>query len=205
MIDTLKTIGISVVVVIVALLLSPFGGSNVGGTYENVRQYFSAGIDVTGTGDIKVDGTTVIDASGSVDAALTPSSYTNPIEAITADDTLVAADSGKVIYIGTAGVDLTLPTAAAAAGVTYRTVVSANFATTNMTVTGPASDATDDTIYGALEVAGAVVACSAEDTISFVNTAELPGDFIEIHSDGSKWYITGQGTTAGSITCTDAD
>lgn len=126
-------------------------------------------------------------------------------ETITADDTLTTGESFKVISIGTAGVDLTLPTANSATGTTYRVVVSANFSTTSMTVTGPASDATDDTIYGALEVAGAVVACSAEDTITFVHTAELPGDFIELYSDGAKWYITGQGTTAGSITCTDAD
>lgn len=204
MTDILKTISISVAVVIVALLLTS-NNNGVGGTYEITKQYFSDGIDVTGTGDIKVDGSTVIDASGNVDADLTPASVIVPVETITADDTLVSADSGKVIYIGTAGVDLTLPTAASAAGITYRTVVSANFATTNMTITGPAADATDDTIYGALEVAGAVVACSAEDTISFVNTAELPGDFIELYSDGVKWYITGQGTTAGSITCTDAD
>ncbi len=126
-------------------------------------------------------------------------------EAITADDTLTIAESGKVVYLGTAGVDLTLPAAASSAGVTYRVVVSANFASTNMTITGGASDASDDLIYGALEVAGAVVACSAEDTISFVNTAELPGDFVDLRSDGSKWYVTGQATTVGAITCTDAD
>jgi hypothetical protein len=124
---------------------------------------------------------------------------------IIADDTLTVAESGKVVYIGTAGVDVTLPTAATSEGVTYRVVVSGNFAATNMTITGGAADATDDLIFGALEVAGAVVACSAEDTISFVNTAELPGDYVDLHSDGTNWYVTGQATTAGGITCTDAD
>lgn len=156
-------------------------------------------------GGYRVDNSVVIDGSGVVTGVINPSSARTPVETIVADDTLVTADSGKMIYIGTAGVDLTLPTAASATGITYRVVVSANFATTNMTVTGPAADATDDTIFGALEVAGAVVACSAEDTISFVNTAELPGDFVDLHSDGTNWYITGQATTAGGITCTDAD
>lgn len=47
--DTLKTIGISAVVVIVALLLTGnFGGPAIGGTYEITKQYFSAGVEVAG-------------------------------------------------------------------------------------------------------------------------------------------------------------
>lgn len=48
--DTLKTIGISAVVVIVALLLTGnIGGTTgVGGTYEITKQYFNAGVNVTG-------------------------------------------------------------------------------------------------------------------------------------------------------------
>ena len=56
--------------------------------------------------------------------------------------------------------------------------------------------------YGSLEVAGAVVLCSAEDSVNFVNTAELPGDWIELHSDGTNWYLSGQAGTAGGLTCT---
>jgi len=131
--------------------------------------------------------------------------YLESNETNTVDTTLTVAESGKVIYIGTAGVDLTLPAAASSAGVTYRVVASAAFATTNMTITGGAADASDDLIFGALEVAGAVVACSAEDTISFVNTAESVGDFVELRSNGTNWLVTGQATLAGGITCTDAD
>jgi hypothetical protein len=63
MIDTLKTIGISAVVVIVALLLTGNFTSNpgVGGTYEITKQFFSAGIDVTGTTDVDA-----LNASGTV-------------------------------------------------------------------------------------------------------------------------------------------
>lgn len=50
MTDILKQIGISVAVVVVALLLTGnFGGGAVGGTYEITKQYFAAGIDVTGS------------------------------------------------------------------------------------------------------------------------------------------------------------
>lgn len=61
MIDTLKTIGISAVVVIVALLLTGNIGNpaGVGGTYEITKQYFSQGIEAT---DIAVtDDLTVTD------------------------------------------------------------------------------------------------------------------------------------------------
>jgi hypothetical protein len=129
--------------------------------------------------------------------------FRDNVASSSADRTLGAIESGSTFIVGTAGLDFTLPSPSK--GLYYKFIVGSNFATTNMTVQGPISGAGDDVIFGALEVAGAVVACSAEDLISFVNTAELPGDYVEITSDGTNWYITGQGTTAGSITCTDAD
>tara|TARA_R110000868_G_scaffold86958_1_gene243516 strand:- start:6794 stop:7300 length:507 start_codon:yes stop_codon:yes gene_type:complete len=120
-------------------------------------------------------------------------------ETATADDTLTISESGKTIYMGTAGVDITLPAVATAAGVVYRFVCSANFASTNMTIK---TSGLEDKIYGSLEVAGAVVLCSAEDLISFVNTAELPGDWCELRSDGTNWYISGQAGASGGMTCT---
>mgnify|MGYP003532328724 FL=1 len=68
MIDTLKTIGISAVVVIVALLLTGNIGSTagVGGTYEITKQYFSAGLeatDVSVTDDLTVTDDTIFGTS----------------------------------------------------------------------------------------------------------------------------------------------
>ncbi len=123
------------------------------------------------------------------------------IKTVTADTNLVISESGKTVYMGTAGVDVTLPPVAQSAGVVYKFVCSAAFATTNMTVKTYAGE---NKIYGSLEVAGAVVLCSAEDSVNFVNTAELPGDWIELRSDGTNWYLTGQAGTAGGLTCTQA-
>lgn len=206
--------------VVVGVLLASLVGTadqNLGGVYNNVEQYFDGGIDLTGDGDIEVDNTTVIDASGNVDAPITSTTGTfsstlgvtgeltsrEGTTALTASTTITADDSGKTFYAGTADVQVTLPVPAD--GVWYRFTVSGNFATTNMVVQGPAAGASDDVIFGSLEVAGAVVLCASEDTISFVNSAELKGDWIELHSDGTNWYISGQGGTSGSITCTDAD
>lgn len=194
----LATFVLSVLVAIAAVLgiqHAPQDGILGGGSIENLKVTFGNGFEV-----LAANGNTVVLSAGASGL-----NGRESIETATVDDTLLVAESMKTVYMGTAGVDITLPTAASAPGVTYRFVVSANFATTNMTVQGPASDATDDTIYGALEVAGAVVTCSARDTINFVNTAELPGDWITLRSDGTKWYLTGQGGTSGAITCTDVD
>ena len=56
---------------------------------------------------------------------------------------------------------------------------------------------------GILVVNGASVAASGEDQINFVASAESVGDFIDIWSDGNKWYVWGIGNASGSITATD--
>jgi len=131
--------------------------------------------------------------------------YYEETEATAGDNTLTAAESGKTLYMGTAGEDQTLP--APADGVWYKFVVSANVATTNMLIQGPAADATDDVIYGSVTVAGVVTLCSAEDTLTFVaeTNEAIPGDWVELRSDGTNWYISGQVSTASAFTCTDAD
>lgn len=152
--------------------------------------------------DLKMTGNLTVSGSSTIAGGLLvsgPFGSKGLSETATVDDTLTISESGKTIYMGTAGVDITLPAVSTAAGVWYRFVCSANFATTSMTVK---TSGGEDKIYGSLEVAGAVVLCSAEDTVTFVNTAELPGDWIELRSDGTNWYLTGQAGTSGGLTCT---
>ena len=69
--NTIKTIGLVIAGVVVGVLLSGVFGSsesNVGGRYNNVEVDFAEGISV--------DGTTVIDGSGNVDAPITTSTLT---------------------------------------------------------------------------------------------------------------------------------
>lgn len=66
---TKSNIGFAVAGIIVGLLFAAmFGGLNMGGVYSNATQDFSEGISV--------DGTTVIDGSGNVDAPITSSTGT---------------------------------------------------------------------------------------------------------------------------------
>ena len=122
----------------------------------------------------------------------------NKVETISSASTLTEADSGKWYELNNStGVVVTLP--AVKSGVNFRFVVGAAFATSNFVI----DSAEGDNINGILVVNGASVAASDEDQINFVASAESIGDFIDIWSDGSGWYVSGIGNSAGSITATD--
>lgn len=110
---------------------------------------------------------------------------------------LTNADSGKVVILNAAaGAAITLP--AKAAGLKYKFIVGASFATTSWTVTS----AEGDNLQGSLIVAGLVVDVDAADVITFVNTAENIGDFVEVFCDGTSWHTFGNALTSGGITAT---
>jgi hypothetical protein len=115
------------------------------------------------------------------------------------DTVLTASACGTVQFVGAAGDDFTLP--APAAGCVIEFVVDAAFATTAMTIV---TNSSANVIYGAVDVNSTLVPCSAEDTITIVESAELPGDKVKLVSDGTNWFVTGMGVTTGAITCTQA-
>tara|TARA_R100000231_G_scaffold129264_1_gene100567 strand:+ start:259 stop:678 length:420 start_codon:yes stop_codon:yes gene_type:complete len=122
----------------------------------------------------------------------------NDVDAVSAAVTLTSADSGKWYELtSTTGVTVTLP--AVESGLHFRFVVANAFDTSNYII----DSAEGDNIDGILVVNGASVAASGEDQINFVASAESVGDFIDIWSDGSKWYVWGIGNASGSITATD--
>lgn len=154
------------------------------------------------TGGYEVDGTTVIDGSGNVDAPITSTTvYTETVTLSTAVSsvTATAAQTGSTVLMARAtGTVITLP--AAADGLFFRFVVGTAFATDNYVI----DSAEGDNIEGALIVAGAVVDCDAEDQINFVADGENLGDYVELLSDGTSWFILDSGgLTAAKITCTD--
>ena len=119
-------------------------------------------------------------------------------EVLTGATTLTAEDSGKVFLLkAAAGAQITLPAVATSNGFRFKFIVGQLFATTNWTVL-----AASNVIEGSVLVAGAHVAGVNENTISFVASAESVGDFAELVSDGTNWYVNGSGVSAGSITLT---
>lgn len=195
MTETIKSIGSGILAGLVVLLgswmFSPEQAA-VGGVYNNVTTDFSEGISV--------DGSVVIDGTGDVVGDVEPSSVLYPNQTITATtDTLTSADFGETIFLNTAsGTTITLP--AATAGGYLRFVLVTLFDTANIIL----DSAEGDNIEGTLHVNGGLVPCAGEDQINLVSSAETVGDFVDLHSNGTSWYLGAtMGSTTGSITCTD--
>lgn len=114
------------------------------------------------------------------------------------DYTLQAFESGATVYATASGSTTTLPVAKE--GLFFKFVVAGALDTVNWII----DSAEGDNIEGSLIVAGAVVDCDAEDQVNFVTDGENLGDFLEVRSDGSNWYITqSNALTTAKLTCTD--
>lgn len=117
-------------------------------------------------------------------------------------DTIAAAktvrndETGTVFVLSAAaGVAVSLP--AVEAGLHFKFVIGSAFDTTDWTIV-----AATNVIQGNALVAGAHVPAASENTISFVATAESVGDYVDLVSDGTSWFVSGSGVTTGSITFT---
>jgi hypothetical protein len=193
----------AVVLAIVCLIIGAMVGGNesqpLGAANRLPHGYWDTadGYYVDGTAVINGSGVVTGTVSGTVTGTLT-GPQKEPQVTPTASTTLTVAQSGSTFNLGTAGVNLTLPAVASSAGVRYKFVISAAYATDNITVTSAAGD----DIEGSLIVAGAVVDCDANDVITSVADGENLGDFFEIFSNGTKWFIGQSGAlTASKLTC----
>ena len=122
----------------------------------------------------------------------------NVQKTISAAYTVPEGENGMTYDLNAAaGAAITLP--APKKGLEYSFVIGAAFATTSWTVV---TNGGANIISGSIVVAGAVVVASAEDTITFVNSAETIGDQVHLVSDGTNWFVSGDGAVTGSITAT---
>lgn len=123
-----------------------------------------------------------------------------PVEVVTAANVITAAESGTTFFLSKAdGVASTLP--APAAGLRFKFINALLLTSVGHTIT-TASNAT--IIQGSVLAAGVVVVGVAEDTITFVHTADSLGDWVEVISDGTSWFVTGEAAVTGGLTLTDA-
>jgi hypothetical protein len=116
-------------------------------------------------------------------------------ETLTAATTLAAADSGKTFLISGTGYTVTLP--APTAGWSAKFIVAAAFSTDCLIQT-PADNR--DIMNGGVIVNGAIVEADAVDRVTFEDGAESIGDHVNISSDGTSFYLSGNGNAASSIT-----
>ena len=117
------------------------------------------------------------------------------IEALSVDTTLTAEDSGKIFTLDAVGEVITLP--AVADGLNYKFICSVVTATTDWTIV-----AATNVIFGSAQVAGAVIAADAENTITLVVAKFLPGDWVSLVSDGTNWYVEASVVTTVGLTFT---
>jgi len=126
-----------------------------------------------------------------------------PVEALTATKVLVAADSSKILTLGTAGgFDTKLP--APAAGLFFSFVVKVA-PTTAYTIT--TNGTTQDVIHGLSAVNDVnsvtdpdLTGGTPVDVITFVANKALIGDRVEIFCDGTLWYAIAHAAVFDGIT-----
>lgn len=128
------------------------------------------------------------------------------VEVVTTTNPLTAAESGFTFFLNSAtGFVTTLP--APAAGLRYKFIVGATAPSSgNHTIVTTTSA---NVIIGALsgsEVDDTVDFDSIADgdTISFVASSAVSGDWAEVISDGTNWYVTGHSVVRAGVTLTQA-
>lgn len=153
------------------------------------------------TGAITATGGVAGDVTGNVTGNVTGTiTGTVANEDVTATNVITAAESGTTFFLNSATEFVsTLP--APAAGLRYKFIVKAAPSGASYTVV---TNASANVIQGLVVVNGATVAGADEDTITFADTAAAVGDWAEVVSDGTNWYVSGQGGAAGAITLTQA-
>lgn len=121
------------------------------------------------------------------------------VSSLTGSTTLTSTQSNTTIVWNTSGGTTTLPAVATATGTVFHFLVgSALTSTYNAQI----SSAEGDNIEGSMIVAGAVVDCDASDRIYVLTDGENLGDFVELRSDGQKWFVTqSNALTAGKLLC----
>jgi hypothetical protein len=116
--------------------------------------------------------------------------------------TVTAAESGTTFFLNLAGgFTVTLP--APAAGLKYTFIVKTAPTTAYIIV----SAASANIIKGLqISIAGdAGDTGTADDTITFVENQALPGDKVELISDGTSWFAVATTKIAAALTFTQAD
>lgn len=124
-----------------------------------------------------------------------------PTETLTANNVITAEKSGTTFFLNddTEFVSI-LP--APAEGLRFKFVVTKAPSGASYTVV---TDSNANIIQGTVIVNGASVAArEGANIITFADSAAFVGDWIEVVSDGSNWYISGVGQGANSIVLAQA-
>lgn len=123
--------------------------------------------------------------------------YKHNLESITGAKTLAATDTGKVFLVKTAagGYTITLPSVSGTAGVNYSFILAVDALTAAIVVTAGSA-----IMHGSAgQTGGAASGGTAKTTVEFAATNSSQGDRLNIVSDGTNWYFSGEGDADGSF------
>jgi len=126
-------------------------------------------------------------------------SYANSnCESVTATNVITEGENGKTFFLNAAGgFTSTLP--APSLGLNFKFIVTTAPTTAYIITT----NASANIIYGLITDINATTPtqpANAEDTINFVANTSLPGDYVEVVSDGTNWYMKAATQADGGIT-----
>lgn len=131
------------------------------------------------------------------------------IEDVTATNVLTVAECGKTMFLNsTTEFSSTLPTVAGTGGCAFEFIVKSAPVGANYTVlTG---NSLENVIIGGVNELEVDTGDdgpyhAAADTITFLNTSSVVGDYVKLISDGSNWYLNGQVKNDGGVQITQAD
>jgi len=157
-------------------------------------------VTVTNTGTMTIGGAATVTGKLTVSSAIV-----TPVEVVAATNTITIAEAGKVFVLNSATEFVsTLPSAATSAGITYRFIIGAAPAGANYTIVTAASE---NLIYGLVLEAESDTGDDGpvgqeEDTITFVQSVAVIGDWVEVTCDGTNWYVSGMTAADGGVTLT---
>jgi len=129
------------------------------------------------------------------------------VEVVTSTNAITIAEAGKVFVLNSVTeFASTLPSAATSAGITYRFIIGAAPAGASYTIV---TDSSENLIYGMVleaetDTSNDGPVAQEEDTITFVQSIAVIGDWVEVTCDGTNWYISGMTAADGAVTLTQA-
>ena len=128
----------------------------------------------------------------------------NPIQVLDEASTIDAQATGKVFILNSATeFATTLP--APKAGLFYKFIVGAAPASASYTiVTKSSANIIQGQVSSAEDAAGSVSTAADADTITFADGKAIVGDYVELISDGTNWYVSGMCNVQDGIATTQA-
>lgn len=212
-----KTAIAALAVAIIAILLAGYGlyqkgvavtktelgadsvpGVCIGGGNDPVSQECNKDINYLNVTTLIVKGLSSFTGKITATGGITGPDVLSTVSTYVASTTLATTDSGKT-FILTTTTEFVLPATSTSAGVHYKFVVGSGITATSTVRTSDLGN----NIEGTLIVAGAVVDCAAEDIITIGASFENVGDYFELWSNGTYWFIGDSGALTGSaLTCT---